>query len=136
LGLVLKALQLSLFEPLDLISFKFLTYKCCFLLALATGRRISEFHALSVSESCIHFAADKSLDTLLTDPAFFFLAKNQLSEKGSGIIVIPALPNSGPTNLCLVHTLLKYLDTAFGVRSTVMLAYKSVGINYFTKKPG
>jgi hypothetical protein len=28
-----KALQLSPFEPLDLISFKFLTYKCCFLLA-------------------------------------------------------------------------------------------------------
>ena len=134
LGLVLKASQLSPFEPLDLISFKFLTYKCCFLLALATGRRRSELHALSVSESCIRFAAVKSSVTFLTDPAF--LAKNQLSEKGSGIIVIPALPNSGPTNLCLVHTLLKYLDTAFGVRSTVMLAYKSVGINYFTKKPG
>jgi hypothetical protein len=44
----------------------------------------------------------------LTDPAF--LAKNQLSEKGSGIIVIPALPNSGPTNICPVRTLLKYLD--------------------------
>jgi hypothetical protein len=39
LGIVLKALQLSPFEPLDLISFKFFTYKCCFLLALATGRR-------------------------------------------------------------------------------------------------
>jgi hypothetical protein len=45
------------------------------------------------------------------------LAKNQLSGKGSGVIVIPALPNSGPTNLCPVRTLLKYLDTAFGVRS-------------------
>jgi integrase len=154
LGIVLKALQLSPFEPLDLISFKFLTYKCCFLLALATGRRRSELHALSVSESCIRFAAVKSSVTFLTDPAF--LAKNQLSEKGSGIIVIPALPNSGPTNLCPVRTLLKYLDTAFGVRSkdsnrlfvpikqgqnditakaisswicsTVMLAYKSAGI--------
>jgi hypothetical protein len=62
-----------------------LTYKCCFLLALATGRRRSELHALSVSESCIRFAADKSSVTFLTDPAF--LAKNQLSEKGSGIIV-------------------------------------------------
>ena len=57
-GIVLKALQLSPFEPLDLISFKFLIYKCCFLLALATGRRRSELHALSVSESCIRFAAD------------------------------------------------------------------------------
>jgi hypothetical protein len=43
--------------------------------------------------------------------------QNQLSEKGSGVIVIPALPNSGPTNLCPVRTLLKYLDTAFRVRS-------------------
>ena len=67
LAIVLKALQLSLFEPLDLISFKFLTYKCCFLLAF------SELHALSVSESCIRFAADKSSVTLLTDPAFFYL---------------------------------------------------------------
>jgi hypothetical protein len=32
-------------------------------------------------------------------------------------MVIPALPYSGPTNLCPVRTLLKYLDTAFGVRS-------------------
>jgi hypothetical protein len=92
LGIVLKALQLSPFEPLDLISFKVLTYKCYFPLALATCRRRSELHALSVSESCIRFAADKSLVTLLTDPGFF-LAKNQLSEKGSGVIVIPALPN-------------------------------------------
>jgi hypothetical protein len=42
---------------------------------------LRELHALSVSESCIRFAADKSSVTLLTDPAF--LAKNQLSEKGS-----------------------------------------------------
>jgi hypothetical protein len=52
------------------------------------------------------FAADKSSVTLLTDPAFF-LAKNQLSEKVSRIIVIPALPNSGPKNVCPVRTLLK-----------------------------
>jgi hypothetical protein len=51
----------------------------------------------------------------LTDPAF--LAKKQLSGKGSGVIVIPAFTNSGPTKVCPVRTLLKYLDTAFGVRS-------------------
>jgi hypothetical protein len=62
-----------------------LTYKCCFLLAF------SELHSLSVSESCIRFAADKSSVTLLTDPTV--LSKNHLSEKGSGIIAIPALPN-------------------------------------------
>ena len=41
----------------------------------------------------------------------FFLAKNQLSEKVSGIIVIPALPNSGPTNVCPVRTLLRSKDS-------------------------
>jgi hypothetical protein len=66
LGIVLKALQLSPFEPLDLISFKFLTYKCCFLLALATGcRRSEQLHALSVSESCIRFVA---LSAVLSHP--------------------------------------------------------------------
>jgi hypothetical protein len=78
-------------------------FKCCFLLALVIGRRRSELHALSVSEFCIRFVADKSSVTLLTDPAFF-LAKNQLSEKVSGIIVIPALPNSGPKDVCPVRT--------------------------------
>jgi hypothetical protein len=51
-----------------------------------------DLHALSVSESCIRFAADKSSVTLLTDTASF-LAKNQLSEEGSAVIVIPALSN-------------------------------------------
>jgi hypothetical protein len=78
----------------------------------------------------------------LADPAF--LAENQLSEKGSGVIVIPALPNSGPTNLCPVRTLLRSKDsnrffvpikqgkndiTAKAISSwicnTVILAYKS-----------
>ena len=107
LGLVLKVLQLSPFEPLDLISFKHLSYKCCFLLALATGCRRSELHALSISESCMRFSADKSSVTLLTDPSF--IAKNQLSEKGSGTMVVPALPSSGSVNLCPVRTLEVYL---------------------------
>jgi hypothetical protein len=45
----------------------------------------------SIYKSGIRFAADKSSVTLLTDPPF--LAKHQLSEKGSWIIVIPTLPN-------------------------------------------
>jgi hypothetical protein len=54
LGIVLKALQLSPFEPLDLISFNFLTYKCCFLLALPSrtlpNRKITpEFCRLVIS---------------------------------------------------------------------------------------
>ena len=116
-SLVLKALQLPPFEPLSGITFKHLTYKCCFLLALATGRRRSELRALSISESCLRFAADKSSVTLLTDPAF--LAKNQLFEKGSGLIVIPAIPNSDShnQNLCPVRALEQYLLCSAQFRS-------------------
>jgi hypothetical protein len=58
---------------------KFLSYKCCFLLALASGRRQSEVHAFSTSNSCLRFSRDKSSVTLLTDPAF--LGKNQIPDK-------------------------------------------------------
>lgn len=115
LALVLKSLQFPPYEPLSTTSFKFLTFKCCFLLALASGRRRSEIHALSVADSCIRFAADKSSVTLLTDPSF--LAKNQLSDKGSGPIFIPALPASaGNQDLCPVRTLLKYLSISAPLR--------------------
>ena len=38
---------ISPFEPLALASLKHLSYKCCFLLALALGRRKIELHAVS-----------------------------------------------------------------------------------------
>ncbi|CAG2185712.1 unnamed protein product [Mytilus edulis] len=116
LGLVLKVLQFPPFEPLHSASFKFLSYKCCFLIALATGRRRSEIHALSISESCLRFASDKSSVTLLTDPSF--LAKNQLPDKGSGFITVPALPPTADNQvLCPVRALLVYLASSAKLRS-------------------
>jgi hypothetical protein len=64
----------------------FIEHKCCFLLALASGRRRSEVHAFSTSNSCLRFSRDKSSVTLLTDPAF--LGKNQLPDKGAEPIYI------------------------------------------------
>ncbi|VDI25336.1 Hypothetical predicted protein [Mytilus galloprovincialis] len=85
-------------------------------LPLATGRRRSEIHALSISESCLRFAADKSSVTLLTDPSF--LAKNQLPDKGSGLITIPALPPTADNQvLCPVRALLVYLASSAKLRS-------------------
>ena len=112
----MKVLQFPPFEPLHSASLKFLSYKCCFLIALATGRRRSEIHALSISESCLRFASDKSSVTLLTDPSF--LAKNQLPDKGSGIITIPALPPTSDNQvLCPVRALLVYLASSAKLRS-------------------
>jgi hypothetical protein len=84
LGLVLSALNLTPFEPAEEVDLKFLSYKCCFLLALASCRRRSEVHAFSTSNSCLRFSGDKSSVTLLTDPAF--LGKNQIADKGTDIM--------------------------------------------------
>jgi hypothetical protein len=86
--LVLSASKSHPFEPADEIDIKFLSYKCCFLLALLSGRR-SEMHAFSTSDSHLSFSRNKSSVTLLTDPAF--LAKDQIPGRGSEPTVIPAL---------------------------------------------
>jgi hypothetical protein len=70
LGIVLSALNLTPFEQAEEVDLKFLSYKCCFLLALASGRRRSEVHAFSTSNSFLRFSRDKSSVTLLTDPHF------------------------------------------------------------------
>ena len=109
LGLVLSALNSAPFEPAEEVDLRFLAYKCCFLLALASGRRRSEIHALSVSESCLRFSRNKSSVTLLTDPSF--LGKNQISDKGAEPIFIPALPDEVPSKLlCPIRSLSIYLD--------------------------
>jgi hypothetical protein len=91
LSLVFSALKSHPFEPAEEVDIKFLSYKCCFLLALASGRRRSEIHAFSTSDYCLRFSRDKSSVTLLTNPAFS--AKNQIPGRGSELIVIPALPH-------------------------------------------
>jgi hypothetical protein len=109
LALVLSALKASPFEPANEVNLKFVTYKCCFLLALASGRRRSEIHAFSITEACLRFNWDKTSVTLLTDP--LFLGKNQIPSKGSEPIIIPALPSDSPDSdlLCPIRILQIYL---------------------------
>ena len=116
LGLVLSSLNLSPFEPADQVDIKFVAYKCCFLLALASGRRRSEIHAFSISNSCLRFNRDNSSVTLLTDPSF--LAKNQIPDRGSEPIIIPALPpDTSSKLLCPVRILSIYLNRTKELRS-------------------
>ncbi|VDI40126.1 Hypothetical predicted protein [Mytilus galloprovincialis] len=96
----LSAVVGVLLEPAEKVEIKFLSYKCCFPLALASGRRRSEIHAFSTADYCLRFNRDKSSVTLLTDPAF--LAKNQIPGRGSEPIVIPALPDD-PSSKELCH---------------------------------
>jgi hypothetical protein len=99
LGLVLATLNSPPFEPAEEVDLRFLYYKCCFLLALASGRRRSEIHAFSVSDSV----------TLLTDPCF--LGKNQIPDRGAEPVIIPALPEDASSRLsCSIRILSIYLD--------------------------
>lgn len=116
LALVLSALCSAPFEPADKVDLSFLSYKCCFLLALASGRRRSEIHAFSISDSCLRFSRDRSSVTLLTDPSF--LGKNQIPDKGSTPIFIPALPgDSDSPLLCPIRILSIYLARTNSIRS-------------------
>ncbi len=70
LGLVLDALSMSPFEPLDKVDVKILSFKTALLLALASAKRVSEIHALSVHSACLQFMSGDSGVCLKPNPAF------------------------------------------------------------------
>ena len=116
LSLVLLALTKSPFEEKDMnqVPLKWLTYKTVFLLALASGARRSELHALDFHE--IAWSEDRSSVTL--KPHLGFLAKNHVvtdpSTAFTGFTVkamAPTLDKSEPDRtLCPVRVLRWYLD--------------------------
>ena len=74
LTLVLDALTKDPFEPLETVDLKFLSLKTALLVALATAKRASDIHALSVNVSCMRFSGN---DTRVTvRPNLSFLPKN------------------------------------------------------------
>ena len=70
LSLGLDCLKESPFEPMSSCSLKCLIQKKVFLIALASGRRRSEIHALSASSGSVNFSADKSSVKLHIFPGF------------------------------------------------------------------
>ena len=72
LTLVLETLIGEPYEPLKRASFKFLTHKCAFLLALASAKRVSELQALSGK-----IAHKEDWSMVSFDLAKDFLAKNE-----------------------------------------------------------
>jgi hypothetical protein len=81
LSLVLKMLMKSPFEPMHLADIKFLTFKTVFLLALASGKRRSEIHAL---QSNIQRTENWSEISLFPD--INFIPKTQLASEGPGLL--------------------------------------------------
>lgn len=70
LGIVLNALTEHPFEPLDKLELELLTLKTAFLLSIASIRRISELHALSVHPACLRLGEEDSSISLLPNPSF------------------------------------------------------------------
>ncbi|XP_010783025.1 ryanodine receptor 2-like [Notothenia coriiceps] len=60
LPLVLDALSSPPFEPLAQVGLKWLSLKAAFLLAITSGKRVGELHALSVSSTCLRWNSDGS----------------------------------------------------------------------------
>ncbi|XP_073690968.1 uncharacterized protein [Garra rufa] len=70
LSMVLGVLSQYPFEPLGDISLKLLSLKTALLLALASAKRVSDLHALSVHSSCTKFSINGDKVFLRPNPAF------------------------------------------------------------------
>ena len=130
LSLVLHQLTKAPFEPLKEASFKHLTFKTVFLLALGSGKRRSEIHAWLHKN--IRHQLDWSKVSLYPSPSF--LSKNQLAKEGPdrvAPVVIPALAPSldksleGDRSLCPVRALHYYLDRTSDHRQNKELVFVS-----------
>ena len=131
LSLVLNRLASAPFEPLHKAPLKLLTWKTVFLLALASGRRRGELHALDASK--ISWKSDHSKVSLGVIPSF--LSKTQLASAPPLAIQIPALDVSLGTDLdsdaklCPLRSLRLYLRRTKLLRANKKLLF----ISYLTK---
>ena len=91
LAFVLTHMCKAPFEPLDKALLFYLSVKTVFLVTLATARRVSEVHALSIDSDHLRFS---NLDgSLILRTQVGFLAKNQLPSRAPDSIIIPKLSN-------------------------------------------
>ena len=107
----------------DVIPLKWRTLKCLFLLALASARRRSYLHALSIAPGRCVFARGNTqrqlVVSLLPEPGF--LAKNQLPTQAPEWITVPGIAHLNPTEpermLCPVRQLKLYIRDSERIRA-------------------
>lgn len=118
LFLVLASLREPPYEPIHTTSLKLLTLKTAFLIALASGRRCSEVHALSgIPDDVAREPHGAFSLRFLPD----FLAKNQSPDAPSPSILIKPLssilaPDDPDRTLCPVRALRAYRERTKGIR--------------------
>ena len=114
---VLKMLRLPPYEPIESVELKFLAYKTAFLIALASGRRCSEIHALQFGS--LAYEPDGSISLRFLPE---FLAKNQPVGLPSPPIIIKPLSSilcddDEDITLCPARCLKMYLKKSKFLRS-------------------
>ena len=119
LSCVLSSLCGEPFEPLHRASRFYLTLKTVFLLAMATARRVSEIHALSIDPGHLRFNQSDGSVSLRTEPGF--LAKNQLPSICPDDILVQNLAKTVKRNdfnrlLCPVRAIKRYLKVTEPIR--------------------
>ena len=123
LSLVLKFLSSGRFRDWSTLSDKDLTQKLVFLLALATGKRRSELHALSTRIEWVN--GEHSAVILHPDPAF--VSKTHISSRGLGALTaititsldsVVSQDDDDARLQCPVRTLSHYLERTKQYRST------------------
>ncbi|KAK0151149.1 hypothetical protein N1851_007723 [Merluccius polli] len=97
---------------LPLSTFKFLSHKTAFLLAICSAKRVGELHALSVSADCLWWKADDTGVSLWPNPAF--LPKVINPQTVNQVIEVGAF-RPDPT-LCPVRALRAYTARTHSLR--------------------
>ena len=119
LSCVLWSLTKDPYEPLGQASLLHLTWKTVFLLTLASAKRRSEIHALSVEDGHIRFNSSDGSVTLLCQSGF--LSKTQLPSVAPSPFTVPSLAGSCGQDdedrlLCPVRALRFYLQRVKSLR--------------------
>ena len=109
LPLVLSKLVESPFEPLEKCSLKLLSFKTAFLVALASGHRVGDLHALSIEEGNLRW---EPYGVRLV-PRLHYLAKNESMVHRAKPIFIPKFAtyatDEADLKLCPVRVLKAYV---------------------------
>ena len=123
LALVLRALQIAPFEPLQSAGLKILSMKTLLLVALASIKRVGDLQAFSVNESCLEFGPGDSHVLLRPRPGY--VPKVPTTPFRDQVVSLQALPpeeaDPALALLCPVCALRLYIDRTQSFRTSDQL---------------
>ncbi len=123
LALVLRALQIAPFEPLQSADLRILSMKTVLLVALASIKRVGDLQAFSVDESCLEFGPGDG--HVLLSPRPGYVPKVPTTPFRDQVVSLQALPleeaDPALALLCPVRALRLYTDRTQSLRTSDQL---------------